>query len=181
MTQSELFPEPEKPRSRAGIVPRDYQVADHDETFRLWDSGVTGVLCRCFTGGGKTLVSCLEADTWIQRGDDYRVMVISYEQELVKQFAREVLDYIGIDPQIEMGDKTLTDPKFIPKVTIATRQSLQLWPQPTDEQKAALLEYGLEPGCIPKFKAKSILKMLRTHDIAPEVARDEIARLNAEP
>ena len=80
MTQSELFPEPEKPRSRAGIVPRDYQIADHDETFRLWDSGVTGVLCRCFTGGGKTLVSCLEADTWIQRGDDYRVMVISYEQ-----------------------------------------------------------------------------------------------------
>ena len=181
MNQSELFPEPEKPRSRAGIVPRDYQITDHDETFRLWDAGTVGVLTRGFTGCGKSLMTCLKADTWLQRGDDYRVMILSYEEELVKQFAKEVVDYIGIDPQIEMGSDTLTDPKFVPKVTVATRQSLALRPPPTEEQKAQLLEYGLDPGCIPKEKVKSIIKALQRHDINPEVAREEIARLNAMP
>ncbi len=184
MTDLSLFPEPEKPRSRAGIVPRDYQITDHDETFRLWDSGVIGVLTRGFTGCGKSLMTCLKIDTWLQRGDDYRAMILSYEEELVKQFSLEVLDYLGTDwgePQIEMGTATLLDPKYVPRIIVATRQSLALRPAPTEEQKTALLEYGIETGCVPKEKIKSILKMLQKHDIAPEVARDEIARLNAEP
>jgi hypothetical protein len=62
MNQLGLFSEEIKPaapvaipKSRAGIIPRDYQVEDHDSTFRLWDARTVGTLTRGFTGCGNCL------------------------------------------------------------------------------------------------------------------------------
>ena len=89
-----------KPGTRSGIQPRDYQLAAHDNSFKLWNAGEVGVLDRIFTGGGKTILACLKMDTWLQRGPDYKCMVISYETQLVWQFAQEIEDVLGIVPRI---------------------------------------------------------------------------------
>lgn len=113
----------EKPKLRGRFTPRDYQLKDHDRTFSMWDDGTTGCLTRAFTCAGKTFMACMKADTWLARGDDYRVMVISYEQQLVEQFAEEVERYLGITPLIEM-EKSEVSADAIPPITIASRQSL---------------------------------------------------------
>jgi len=161
-------------------VPRDYQIADHDESFRLWDAGTTGVLTRGFTGCGKTLQSCLKADTWLQRSSNHRVMVISYEEQLVKQFAQEVEDYLGITAAIEMADLKV-DPQFIPPITIASRASLLVAKPPTEDQIAALRGFGInDPGCAPGRSIKRLLRLLKDGVDVQDV-RDELARINAEP
>src|ERR1017187_7996361 len=96
-----------KPGTRAGITPRDYQLAAHDASFKLWNAGEIGVLNRVFTGGGKTILACLLMDTWLRRGEDPRCMVVSYETQLVGQFAQEIYDVLGIMPQIEMDEETV--------------------------------------------------------------------------
>ena len=180
MNETPLLPEVCAPRSRAGIVPRDYQVSDHDECLRMWDGGVRGTLTRGFTGCGKTLQSCLKADTWLQRSENHRVMVISYEEQLVRQFAQEVEDYIGIVAGIEMGDERI-DAQYIPKLTVASRASLLVAKAPTEDQIAALRGFGInDPGCLPGRTIKKLLKLL-TDGVDRDDVRCEIDRLNCEP
>lgn len=181
--QTTLFEttEPVDPGSRSDIIPRYYQTVAHDETFRLFDSGTRGVLTRAWTGSGKTLVSCLEMDTWLQRGPNYRCMVISYEQELVHQFSREVWDYLGRIAGIEMSDQRV-DYDTMPEIVIASRASLLCWPSPKPKQLEQLAEYGItDTGSCCARHVKQFLKYLKANKAEPEEVRDEIARLNMEP
>ena len=170
----------DKVGSRANIEPRYYQLQDHDESFRLWDGGEVGVLTRSATGSGKTVMACLKGDTWLQRGDDYRVMVISYETQLVWQFAQEIEDVLGIRPGIEM-DKESVDADYIPKIVVVSRASLLRAPVPTPEQTAELLAYGISDlGPSPARACKRFLDHLRKNG-NPEEVRDEIERLKTQP
>ena len=85
------------------VVLREYQSRDVAESFRLWDGGEAGVLTRAFTGAGKTIMSCVKMHRWLERGSDYRCMVLSYERELVRQFAQEIRDVMGIEPSDRNG------------------------------------------------------------------------------
>ena len=102
------------------ITPRDYQGEAVENCVRIWDSGVTGALVRAFTGAGKTIIATMLIDLWLRRGDNYRAMVLSYEQQLVDQFADEINDVLGIRPGKEMERHTW---KGEP-IGVASRQSL---------------------------------------------------------
>jgi superfamily II DNA or RNA helicase len=161
-------------------VPREYQTEAHDGCFRLWGEGVPGVLMRLFTGGGKTLTACLAADTWLRRGENYRVMVVSYETQLVSQFAEEIEDYLGIHPGIEM-DTDSVDPWHIPQITVASRQSLLRKPEPTPEQIEELASHGIKDlGACSKPVAETYLKHLRKGGDL-EGVRDDLSEKNAAP
>lgn len=169
-----------KPGTRAGITPRDYQIADHDENFRFWDSGVKGTLTRAFTGAGKTLMSCLKADTWLRRGDDYRVMIISYETQLVDQWKQEIEDYLGITPGVEMESEKI-DPARIPSITVACRASLLRHTKPDQKQIQKLESFGVvHLGAVTKGKAKQYLKFLSKGGDAEDV-KDDIIDFNNQP
>jgi hypothetical protein len=169
------------PGSRAAIIPRYYQLRDHDETFRLWDSGTLGVLTRAWTGAGKTLQTCLKIDTWIQRGPNYRAMVISYEQELVHQFSREVWDYLGKRASIEMGEQRV-DYGTMPEIVIASRQSLLCWPETTKAQRTELETFGItDTQSVCERHVKRYLKLLKGGKAEPDDVRDEIGRMSMEP
>lgn len=175
--QAMLF-DTERPMTRAGIVPRDYQTAAHDKTFELFATGTLGVLERMFTGAGKTLVACLIADTWLRRGNDYRVMVVSYEVQLVSQFAEEIHDYIGIEPGIEMADRCANPTQ---KVVVASRQTLLRSTPPTAEQLAELAERGVTSvGACPKKVVDKYLKHLRKDGDVDSVLQD-IEAVNSKP
>jgi superfamily II DNA or RNA helicase len=168
MSEATLFEEPVK--SRALIVPRDYQTEAHDNALRLMDDGVPGVLLRMATGSGKTLTASLIIDSWLRRGDDYRAMVISYETQLVWQFAKEIEAFIGIQPGIEM-EKNRADSSN--KVVVASRQSLLQHPPPTQEQIDELKALGIaEVRCITKKMAESYIKYLRKGISVDEVLAD---------
>lgn len=157
--QTELF----QPRSRARITPRDYQLGDHDEFFRLVDGGERGVLTRAFTGGGKTIMACIKADTWLRRGPDYRVGIISFEKQLVWQFADEVYDVLGIRPGIEMEKQCYDDNDPNPSIIVFSRQSLIISEPPDAAMIEAFQEHGVSAeqlGACPKHKAKSLLGVL---------------------
>lgn len=176
--QSMLFAEPLV--TRANVQPRDYQIADHDECFRLWDSGTVGTLTRIFTGGGKTILSAMKADTWLARGDDYHVMVISYEEQLVWQFAEEISEFLGIQPGIEMGENSLSA-VAIPRIVVASRQSLLRATPPDDKQKTELAKYGImDTGPAPKRACKKYLKYLSKGGDKDDVTAD-ILRLSESP
>ena len=169
------------PGSRSDITPRYYQLQDHDETFRLFDAGTRGVLTRGFTGCGKSLQTCLKADTWLQRGPNYHVLILSYEQELVNQFAREVWDYLGKRAGIEMGEQRV-DYGNMPEIVIASRQSLLCWPEPTRQQKEALATFGItDTGSVCERHVKRYLKLLQAGTAEPQDVKDEIGRLSMEP
>jgi superfamily II DNA or RNA helicase len=125
-----------------GYTLRDYQQRDLDESFRLWDSGTCGVLTRIFTGGGKTLLAAVKMRRWLDRGLDHKCLVLSYEHQLVWQFAEEIEDVLGIRPGIEMGGEEV-EPGNIPPITVATRQSLMCHELATQEQRDELAKYGL--------------------------------------
>lgn len=153
--QSRLFTEPPK---LIRFTPRDYQQKAHDESFRHWDYGERGALVRLFTGGGKTPTACLIAGTWLARGDNHRVMVISYEKQLVWQFAEEVRDFLGIEPGIEMEKERAS---YTDKVVVASRASLLLAPEITESQIEQFAAYGItDLGPLWKSRADSYLKML---------------------
>lgn len=174
--QKNLFEPPKLLR----FTPRDYQQTAHDKAFEFWDTDERGVLVRLFTGGGKTPTACMIAGTWLARGDDYRVMIVSYEQQLVWQFAEEVVDFLGIQPGIEMGSDRA---KQSDKVVVASRASLLLAPELLDDQRAMFKEeYGImDLGPLWKARAESWLKMLKQNRATPEQIRDQIELLKREP
>ena len=169
-----------EPKSRANIIPRAYQRDAHDVSFRLWDSGEVGVLTRCFTGGGKTIMACLKIDTWLRRGPEYRAMVISYEKQLVDQFAQEVEDVLGIRPGIEMEKRRFNDNEADPQVVVASRQSMMLANPPEEDQLKDLAEHGItqeDLGACPKRKAKQLLRLL-SDGIDPDDIKAHLYELN---
>ncbi len=169
-----------EPHTRALIVPRDYQSGAHDNFFVLWDSGTIGALARMFTGAGKTLTASLGADTWMQRSGTHRVLVVSYERQLVWQFAQEIKDYIGLEPGVEM-DREAIDAERIPRITVASRQSLLPKTPATDAQVQELTERGVNflVACTEEM-ARSYIKQLRKGR-NPEDVRDDIEARSAEP
>jgi superfamily II DNA or RNA helicase len=172
------FFEVEKPKSRAKLIGRDYQIEAHDACFRIWDSGVRGALVRSATGTGKTPMACLIADTWMQRGPDYRVMVISYEQQLVWQFAQEIEDFLGMVPGIEMEKECAGPDK---RIVVASRASLLRAPPPEPDQLEKLSAYGItEVGAAPARAIKSYLKALSRGTHADSI-KEEIEQLNERP
>ena len=178
---STLFAELEPPLSRANIVPRDYQVEDHDGSFRLWDAGVVGVLTRCFTGGGKSLMFAIKADTWLRRGQNYKVMVVSYETQLVDQFAGEIKDYLGIEPGIEMGKDYRISADAIPPIVVASRQSLLRRKPAEPAQIAELAKFGITKlGACTLGKAKAYIRLLRS-DVDPQAILDDLEQFNDSP
>lgn len=154
--QAELFPE-EKPRYT--IVPRDYQFEAYSKTIDLWKGETRGVLQRLFTGAGKTILACMLIDYWLGLGPNYRAMVLSYEVQLVHQFAQEIEEVLRITPAIEQGGSQVDPLGDIPQIVVASRQSLALHPLATDEQKIALRSYGVDDfGLLSKRRADALLK-----------------------
>lgn len=169
-----------KPGTRAGISARDYQIADHDESFRLWNSGERGVLTRSATGSGKTIMACLKMDTWLQRGERQRCMVVSYERQLVWQFSQEIEDVLGIHPGIEMENERI-DADNIPKIVVACRASLVRWTPPTSEILDEMAAFGITNiGAAAKKHCEKALKMLKG-GADPESVRQGFFDLNNEP
>jgi superfamily II DNA or RNA helicase len=117
--QLSIFDKP-KPKLRARFIPRDYQERGINESFRLWQDHV-GVICRQPTGSGKTVVGSMIADRWLQQGDDYRVLVLAHERQLIQQFSEEINDVLGIKPKIEMGNEHCTGRE---QIIVASRQTL---------------------------------------------------------
>jgi superfamily II DNA or RNA helicase len=168
----------EKAPMLLGITPREYQIEAHDNSLRLFGEGIPGVLLRMATGSGKTLTASMLARTWLGRGDDYRVMVISYETQLVWQFAKEIESFIGVQPGIEM-EKNRADSSN--KIVVASRQSLLQHPGPTKEQADELKSLGVtELGCSTKKMAESYLKYLRKGISVDDVLAD-IETKNQQP
>ena len=173
--QKKLFEPPKLLR----FTPRDYQQTAHDKAFECWDTDERGVLVRLFTGGGKTPTACMIAGTWLARGDDYLVMIISYEQQLVWQFAEEVLDFLGTQPGIEMGNDRA---RASDKVVVASRASLLVAPELLDSQREMFADYGItDLGPLWKLRADSWLKMLSSNRATPEQIRDQIELLKQDP
>lgn len=125
MIQTTLFTDPVPmylpPAKYARFTPRTYQGEAVDNVFRLYGEDVPGAMVRCPTGGGKTLIGAFTADRWLQQGDDYRVIVLAHERQLIKQFADEIHDYFGEKPAIEMGDIHCTGRE---KIIVASRATL---------------------------------------------------------
>ncbi len=177
MAHASLF-DIDRPLTRAGIVPRDYQVEAHDGAFRLWDSGEIGVIFRLATGTGKTLASSLCADSWLRRSPNHRFMVLSYETQLVNQFAEELHDYLGVKPGIEMDIERASASD---RIVVASRASLHCAQQPTPEQVAELASYGVtDLGAVPARMCETYLRHLRKHGDVDSV-RENIAEKNAQP
>lgn len=126
-------------RPRLSIDPRDYQSEATENSVRLWDSGVLGALVRAFTGAGKTIIAAMLIDLWLNRGDDYRAMVLSYEHQLVVQFAQEIQDVLGIRPGIEMDRETWKGEPIV----VASRQSLLPKSLVDESLKSQLAVHGL--------------------------------------
>lgn len=105
------------------FAPRDYQHAGIERTFHLWDAGNVGVLFRQPTGTGKTVSGTLIIDRWLQKGDDYRALVLAHERQLIQQFADEIEDILGERPAVEMGSQHCTGKEL---VIVASRQTLRV-------------------------------------------------------
>lgn len=176
MSQTTLWAQPV-----GTIVPRDYQAEDVANSFRLWDAGEVGTLTRCFTGGGKTIMSCLKFARWLETGPDYRCLVLSYEKELVRQFEQEIRDVLGprYTTGIEMGSESI-EPHNIPQIVVASRQSLMTHELATQEQRDALAALGLrEIGLLTKAAAKRLITAA-ANDIDLQLIADQIAEWNAD-
>lgn len=172
--QSLLSAEP-----RVILQPRDYQAKDVNESFRLWDAGMPGVLTRLATGLGKTACACLKIRQWLQRGPDYRAMIISYEKQLVWQFADEVRDFLGIEPGIEMGEDAVSADD-IPLVIVASRASLLCAKRPQPSQLDRLQQFGIsleDVGAANQTVCARLLKQIEL-GLDPEQARFQLERVN---
>jgi superfamily II DNA or RNA helicase len=171
---------PEAVTPRLTLYARDYQIKAVEETKRLWANGERGVMIRLFTGAGKTPLACLLIRYWLSLGTDYHCMILSYENELVNQFAQEVYDFLGISPGIEMGEQ-IVDPEALPRIVVASRQSLLVHNGPTPEQKRDLIAFGLKDlGPATQPMCKRMLKDL-ANGTDNEIIKDQIERLKQCP
>ena len=142
---------------KIGITARDYQGEATDNAFKLFDDG-SNVLVRAFTGAGKTIISCLIADRWLNRSENNRVLILSYETQLVWQFAQEVEDVLRIRPGVEMASEESSGQKIV----VACRASLLPKSLATPEQKQWLLEAGVEnAGLLTASLAKTLISQLK--------------------
>ena len=175
---SDLFTLAERPARRLTITPRAYQAEDMANTLKLYDKGERGMLTRLATGLGKTISACMAIDEWLSRGPNYHALVISYEKQLVWQFAQEVEDVLGLAPGIEMAGE-MVDRRHIPRGIIASRQTLMCKALATGTQKAELAEHGFdEVGLLTSRLAKRILHEL-SNGVDEQLARDVIQEHNA--
>jgi superfamily II DNA or RNA helicase len=142
---------------RFGLVPRDYQRENHAKCVELFDKGEPGVLCRAATGTGKTPMACMLIDTWLSRGDDFKCMVISYETQLVHQFAQEIFEFLKITPTIEMES---LHADLSARVVVASRASLLRHKPPTDEIVEQLKTAGIDPGQCDHLACAKLLRAL---------------------
>ena len=167
--------------ARAKITPRPYQVIAHDSAFALWAAGSMGVLIRSATGTGKTLMAALIADTWLRRSDHHRVIVVSYETQLVYQFAQELEDWLGIKPGIEMDTERI-EADAVPLIVVASRQSLLVADPPTEEHRQRFSAFGIaDLGAMFSRAAKSFLKKLYSRAMEPEDVKRNIDLINQQP
>lgn len=111
------------PIQNARYTPREYQARGINRVLESWEQNQAGALFRLCTGGGKTFCGSMLADMWLQRGSDYRVMVLAHERQLIQQFAEEIEEFLGIQPAIEMGDRHCTGRE---EIIVASRQTLQV-------------------------------------------------------
>lgn len=156
-------------------MPRDYQAEAVESTVRIWDGGTSGALVRAFTGAGKTIIAAMLIDIWLNRGNEYRAIVLSYEQQLVDQFADEINDVLGIRPGIEMERRTWDGQP----VCVASRQSLLPKALADEQQKAALASHGItEVGLLTSSLAKTLLRQLQKGQIDTGDARAMIGEHN---
>ena len=106
------------------IVPREYQAAAVDNTYEGFATSV-GCLVRLHTGAGKTIVGSLIAERWLAMGDEYRVLVIGHERQLVWQFRDELRDVlVDVSIGVEMGTRRVQVGPTQPRVVIASRATL---------------------------------------------------------
>lgn len=155
-----LFETEAKPR--LSILPRDYQNEAVECAIRLWDAGTQGALVRAFTGAGKTIIAAMLIDLWLARGEDYRAMVLSYEQQLVDQFAEEIHDVLGIQPGIEMEKRVWQGQQ----ICVASRQSLLPKSLVDEGMKAQLASHGLSDfDLLTASLAKQLLRGLSKGEI----------------
>lgn len=114
-----------------------------------------------FTVTHNTLASSFKFKRWLERSPEHRCMVLSYEQQLVWQFAEEVRDFLGIEVGVEMSGNEI-HPSRIPRVVVACRQSLMAHELATVEQREALATYGItDLGLLTKSAAKRALSFLK--------------------
>lgn len=143
------------------ITPRYYQVEAEDETFRLFMQGEVGVLHRVATGLGKTIGACMCFERWLNHDENNRCMVISYEKQLVWQFAQEIEDVMGLKPGIEMERENI-HPDDVPRVVVASRQTLLRAKPQSKEQALDLADLCLDnTEAVPHRVAKMLITNLR--------------------
>jgi superfamily II DNA or RNA helicase len=162
------------------LVPREYQSANLDTTLALWDKGHVGAMTRSFTGSGKTPMACMVMAKWLLRGPLYQVLVVSYETQLVWQFAQEIEDFLGITPGIEM-EKEAVAPDRVPRIVVACRASLLRSPEPEQDQRDELRLLGLDDiGACDKRSCKKIIRAMRKGcDL--DVIKDQVREFNERP
>lgn len=162
------------------ITPRGYQHEALEESFRLWNKGIEGVLLRIFTGGGKTICASMLADMWLKEDPRNKAMVISYEKELVWQFAQEVEDVLRITPGIEMEGEYV-EPGSETRLVVASRQTLAKHRLTSPEQLEQLHELGLtdeDLGLCTFLQAKTLLRWSRKKIHGLDAMRDQLLEWN---
>ncbi len=177
---SQLF-ETQSSSPLANMVMREYQRTDYDVSLQLWNSGTIGVLTRGFTGCGKTICAALKTQWWLERGSTFRCMVLSYERELVRQFANEMQDVLGIEPAIEMADQSVSLNDY-PRIVVASRQTLQCRPLASLEQRQSLIQSGVpetEIKLLTKSEARSILDAING-GCDTDLAVEQMRRINGD-
>ena len=105
------------------IKPRPYQTDAVNNVLSAYDEGYSGALVRLPTGCGKTITAGLVAQAWLDKGDNFRVMILCHETQLVHQFKREMHDVLGIEIAVEQGFSKV-GVRDKPRVVVASRASL---------------------------------------------------------
>ncbi len=167
-------------RPLLSLVPRYYQTEARNNAIDQWQNGIRGILWRAATGSGKTVISCMAMDEWLSMGPTRKCMVLSYERQLVWQFAQEIEDFMHVTPGIEMGNESI-NAHNVPRIVVASRQTLLQIPLATQEQIAMLTEAGIDDvGLCTMSLARTILDGLQK-GISVDDAKAIIAEHNAKP
>lgn len=170
----QLFATETRP-SGLSITPRDYQTEACDNAIRIWDSGTTGALVRAFTGAGKTIIACMLIDRWLNRGPDYRAMVLSYEIQLCDQFAEEIGDVLGITPGMERESRTWKGEPIV----VASRQTLLSKKLANNAEKDWFAERGIDDvGLLTHSQAKTLIRQMQNGELDAGDARAIIGEHN---